>query len=242
MAWARAKSSDAILEIVGAVPAAAMTLRPKAWKVETVAPFRSSGSRSLISPAAFWLKVRARTALGSTPWFLTRWAILPMMTAVLPVPAPASTRVASSSVAMALACSVVSPLGRISPAAACTMDSTRATNSSLELLRSFPIFWGLAAVAEPLEGPLGRRVQLGPSAPVALFHQPFRLLGKPRGFRMPGVPLRGQHLLDLGVESCDPGREGPGLLGGLSVQVLLDVPAEGPPDLFSTPPWGALPR
>lgn len=64
--------------------------------VETWAPLRSSGSRSRISMAAFRLNASARMVSGGTPWFRTKWAILPMMTAVLPVPAPASTNVASS--------------------------------------------------------------------------------------------------------------------------------------------------
>ena len=62
-----------------------------------------------VSRAALRLKARARMDSGGMPWLRTRCATLPVITAVFPVPAPASTSVTSSSVAMFRACSSVRP-------------------------------------------------------------------------------------------------------------------------------------
>ena len=104
----KAAASCASFEIVGATLVSAMTRRPKAWNVNTFAALRSAGSRWRTSSAASALNASTRSSRGGTPSLRTRWATLPMITAVLPVPAPARTSVVSSSVAMASACSSVS--------------------------------------------------------------------------------------------------------------------------------------
>ena len=84
---------------------------------------RSPGSRSAISAAALRLNANTRISSGETPWLRMRWTTFPTMTEVFPVPAPASTRVTSSSVATDSACSFVRGFGSAVRAAACTVGA-----------------------------------------------------------------------------------------------------------------------
>ncbi len=97
------RSAGSKIEKPGFRPSAFASLRtifkPSAWKVEIVTfgassplpcALSSACARSRISRAALLVKVMATIRAGSTPASI-RWAILAVMTRVLPLPAPAST-------------------------------------------------------------------------------------------------------------------------------------------------------
>ena len=74
-----------------------MMRTPSAWKVHTVSPPGTRppmmwATRSCISLAALLVKVIAAMLLALMPHSLIRCAILCVITRVLPLPAPASTR------------------------------------------------------------------------------------------------------------------------------------------------------
>ena len=65
--------------------------------MDTIKPLDCSlpmecATRSFISRAALLVKVTAAICFGEYPHFPIKWAILLMITRVLPEPAPASTR------------------------------------------------------------------------------------------------------------------------------------------------------
>ena len=68
------------------------TLRPSLPGVVSVLPSSSFAVRSRISSAALFVKVSAAMCFGSKPLPSIRCAIFCVITRVLPLPAPASTR------------------------------------------------------------------------------------------------------------------------------------------------------
>src|SRR6516225_4476658 len=82
------------------------------WKVPSQdgagPPSSAARIRLLISVAALFVKVTARTRPAATPPAAIRWTTAAVSVLVLPVPAPASTRTGPSCAA-ALACTVVRP-------------------------------------------------------------------------------------------------------------------------------------